>query len=198
MPTRRRRRPRHRRKAELTRERRHLLHTGALPDWPEPEAKWDVFVLKGDALHGGDLLEALWKSVRDKVLSDWIRDVPGTRPWAWWRYDDSPRCSALPGSEPEDYWIRERELPEPRRRLGGHGTPVYECLNYVPELPFGIPTAFLDKVDEASVDGVAFDPNDPPQFESQAAYLDRHGLLTPAERLRLTDADFTPEIVLEV
>ena len=33
-----------------------------------------------------------------------------------------------------------------------------------------------------------FDPNDPPQFESEAAYLERHGLLLPGERRRLRRA----------
>ena len=35
----------------------------------------------------------------------------------------------------------------------------------------------------------------PPQFESQATYLDRHGLLTPAERTGLSESDFAPERV---
>jgi hypothetical protein len=43
--------------------------------------------------------------------------------------------------------------------------------------------------------GVAIDENDSPRYESQAAYLERHGLLTPAERRRLTEKDFAPEVV---
>ena len=40
-----------------------------------------------------------------------------------------------------------------------------------------------------------FDPNDPPQFESEAAYLDRHGILLPSERRRLSREDFEPEVL---
>jgi hypothetical protein len=43
--------------------------------------------------------------------------------------------------------------------------------------------------------GKPLDPNDPPAYESQASYLDRHKLLTPAERRRLRKKDFEPEIV---
>jgi hypothetical protein len=35
--------------------------------------------------------------------------------------------------------------------------------------------------------------DDPPVFESQAAYLDRLGLLAPGEKRRLRNADFEPE-----
>jgi hypothetical protein len=44
--------------------------------------------------------------------------------------------------------------------------------------------------------GVPIDPDDPPLYESQAAYLERHGLFLPGERRRLRKADFEPEPVL--
>ena len=34
------------------------------------------------------------------------------------------------------------------------------------------------------------DPASPPIFESETSYLDRHGLLLPTEKRRLSDADF--------
>jgi hypothetical protein len=42
--------------------------------------------------------------------------------------------------------------------------------------------------------GVAIDPDDPPTFESQAAYLKRHGLFLACER-RLKKADWEPEAI---
>jgi hypothetical protein len=48
---------------------------------------------------------------------------------------------------------------------------------------------------EGDFNGVAIDPNDPPVYESQARYLERHGLLLPGERQRLRKADFEPEAV---
>jgi hypothetical protein len=44
-------------------------------------------------------------------------------------------------------------------------------------------------------EGVAIDPGDPPVFESQASYLERHGLFLPGERKRLKKEDFEPEVV---
>jgi len=32
-------------------------------------------------------LRELWIAVRREVLDEWIREYPGTRPWAWWRFD---------------------------------------------------------------------------------------------------------------
>jgi hypothetical protein len=43
--------------------------------------------------------------------------------------------------------------------------------------------------------GIPIDLNDPPMYESQAAYLNRHGLWIPAERRRLRKRDFKPEMV---
>ncbi|WP_146688505.1 hypothetical protein [Bradyrhizobium canariense] len=41
--------------------------------------------------------------------------------------------------------------------------------------------------------GVAIDPNDSPTFESQAAFLKRHGLFLAGEERRLKSADWEPE-----
>jgi hypothetical protein len=100
----------------------------------------------------------LWAANRDDVLREWIRDYPGTRPYAWWQHD----------------------APEPRRRIGGSGLVRNERHAY------GLPT---------DADWRVVDPNNPPSFESQAAYLDRHGLLSDAEHRRLTPADFEPVTV---
>jgi len=133
-----------------------------------------------------------WRAIRDEILPEWIRQNPGKRPFAWWIYD----------------------APEQRQRLGGTGTPCDEVLNETPFCAFGIPVSWVDAweveyyngraVDvhgepigrqhkEGSFSGVAIDPEDPPRYESQAAYLKRHGLLTPAEEKRLSDSDFEPE-----
>ena len=50
---------------------------------------------------------------------------------------------------------------------------------------------------EGDFEGVAIDPNDPPRYESEAAYLKRLNLLTPAE-LKYLDKHLElmePEIV---
>jgi hypothetical protein len=74
-----------------------------------------------------------------------------------------------------------RKLPQPRKRTGGTGTPAYEVQSVGPAFAYGIPTVW-----------VGLDEDNPPVFESQAAYLKRHGLLLAGEKRR---ADFEPEAV---
>jgi hypothetical protein len=47
----------------------------------------------------------------------------------------------------------------------------------------------------AVFDGVAIDPDDPPTFESQAAYLKRRGLFLTGEERRLKKADWEAEAI---
>jgi hypothetical protein len=87
---------------------------------------------------------------------------------------------------------------EPRRRVGGVGTPAYEVLNVVPEFACGLPIAWVSHYDETHYarpfTGVAPRADDPPRFESQASYCDRHDVLTTRERRILTAVDFAPEV----
>ncbi len=119
----------------------------------------------------------LWLAHRGTILADWIGEHPGTRPSCWWRWD-GPIWADRPG-------FMKSEC-EPRRRLGGVG----HANDY--SFRFGLPTSW---VKEGHPSSPAPDPFDPPMFESQAAYLDRHGLLLPGERRRLKPADFEPEVV---
>lgn len=143
-------------------------------------------------------LEELWNRNRDYVLMRWIDNRPCTRPGCWWEFD-SPR-QVIDGF-PADVW----NFPAVRQRLGGIGTPNYEVLNYVPSFLLGMPASWVQQRDvdyyngrakdihgnpivnnkEGDFKGLAIDPDDPPVYESQAAYLQRHNLLTPAELLHL-------------
>jgi hypothetical protein len=91
-------------------------------------------------------------------------------------------------------------------------------LNYVPCFAFGLPVSWISPWDVSyytgvAVDvngklinpnpsytfkGVAIDANDPPLYESEAYFLDRHGLFLPNERKRLKKADFEPETMAYV
>jgi hypothetical protein len=189
-----------------------------------------TFLLTGDLPRGDDgravgwvevhtkssaELRADWLAVRDDLLGEWIISHPGTRPWGWWRFD-APRWAR------EDWPARQRDLgpwadrlfPEPRQRVGGVGTPVYEVLNYLPEFCAGVPVQWVTPFDAAyyrgeardsrgapigteyrdgHFEGLAPDPNDPPIFESEASYLRRHHLLMPGEEKRLPADAFEPE-----
>jgi hypothetical protein len=141
----------------------------------------------------------LWAEHRDDIIEEHIAQWPGTRPYRWWDYD-APRIAV--GTYPDCYYDGMR--PEPRKRLGGIGTPCHECLAHVPHFSYGLPTAWVSQRDvERYTDtgrygtfkGVAINPDDPPTYESQAAYLERHSLLLPGERKRLKKQDFEPEVV---
>jgi hypothetical protein len=54
----------------------------------------------------------------------------------------------------------------------------------VPSYSFGIPDSWAN-----------IDPNDPPIYESEAAYLERNGLFLPSERTRLTKRDIEAEVI---
>jgi hypothetical protein len=131
--------------------------------------------------------ERLWSANRDWALAEFSRKWPGYRPWAWWRY----------------------ESPEPRRRLGGTGSALFDYRDYWPRAnwQYGVPSMWAtDKVAdmfrESAIrhgdDGARwrrYDPADPPKFESQPSYLRRLNLLLPGELKRLIAEDFEPEIV---
>jgi hypothetical protein len=117
------------------------------------------------------------------IVEEWIADHPGTRPTCWWKF----------------------EAPGPRVRCGGIGTPSHERLANVLWLHLGVPRDWINDgilatyVRLGSDLGVpAIDPCNPPVFESQATFLDRHGLLLPGERRRLSAADFKPERITDI
>jgi hypothetical protein len=140
-------------------------------------------------------LGAMWARHGDALLETFIENTPGCRPFGWWQ------CDAV----------------EPRRRLSGTGTPIWEALRgYAKEYWFGLPSRFVTRWDCAyysgqarnvrgeligqefagrSFAGQAIDPDDPPTYESEATYLERLGLLRAGERARLTPQDFEPEVI---
>jgi len=114
-----------------------------------------------------------WRKMKDMVLEEWIQNAPGTRPQYFWLFS----------------------APEPRRRLGGIGTPLSEA--YPEEAAttiYGVPRRWCGRED---ILGQQIDPSDPPKYESQASYLKRLDLLLPGELERLTPEDFEPDHMQE-
>jgi len=89
-------------------------------------------------------------------------------------------------------------------------------LNVVPAFRFGIPCSWVsafdvsfyngrsrdvhgnrigEKYEEGNFPYDAIDPADPPAFESQAAYLQRHRLFLPGEENRIPAEASDPEVV---
>ncbi len=139
--------------------------------------------------------DELWKKHRDEFLPAFISNHPGRRPLPWWQWD-APK-ETVPGWEGEQFNVAQR------KRLGGIGTPSHEVLAIWGGFTRGLPNSWVDQYQvelyngrakdihgniipteykEGDFKGVAIDPNDPPVYESEAAYLERLGLLTPAEK----------------
>lgn len=93
-----------------------------------------------------------WRAHADELTAEYAKQNPGRRPYAWWKWT----------------------APEPRKRLGGIGTPAHDVLAYAVSYEHGIASRFIN-VDE----------DDPPTFESESAYLRTRDLLLPDEAERI-------------
>ncbi len=163
---------------------------------PVEEEDINVFAVIQWKRHRGrnDPVKVAWSEYGDGLLQEFIEAYPGCRCYAWWEFS----------------------APEPRLRIAGTGSPKHEHLAYMASYRFGIPVLWISAREveiysgrakdkdgnpihkpRREFTGVPIDQNDPPQFESQAAYLDRHGLLTERERKVLHADAFIPEVITE-
>jgi hypothetical protein len=127
----------------------------------------ETFALAGSP----DRLAKLWHKLRREIMSAWMREHPACRPWCWWTCDAPQEpVETCPGFTAAQ-----------RRRLGGTGTPQHDIIALAPHFDRSVPTSWFDAAGAETFGGVAVDAEDPPQFESEAAYLQRHGLLTAPE-----------------
>lgn len=156
-----------------------FLNDALTDDIGRAEERW---ALRHDAADGKRHRspKALWQEFGALVLARWVDEAPGTRPALWWQYD----------------------APEPRRRVGGIGRPLHEFTAYVVRYAYGVPIDWPEDDPDLPAEfrppcAALIDPNDPPLFESQAAFLDRHDLLSPAERDSLDASAFDPEPVTD-
>ena len=121
---------------------------------------------------GEPVTERLWAEWSGDVLAGWLAARPGTRPRCWWRYS-APR-SRLPG---EPAWAPSHA--EPRRGFDRRGNVIEQrCGMVLPGWDLGLPSYWAER---------------PVIVESEAAYLDRHGLLPAAEHRRVPAGGFDPE-----
>lgn len=136
---------------------------------------WDGFILGYPTVRRQECLE-IWQVVWPECQYAWAEEHPGRRP-AWWWLFSAPRMAEaeiIKNGWTGCYYAEF--LKQPRQRLGGVGRPKYEWQNVVPEWAYGIPDADMWDIGE-------IDLENPPVYESQAAYMQRLGLfLTSAER----------------
>lgn len=187
------------RRAEIPHWQIDFLLTG---ERPADESDVNPFtVLKFcHLIRGNAPAEDLWREIGAELVKEWVAARPGTRPFAWWIWTAPPQPPAM------------RPL---RARVGGGG----DCQNnFGCTMWFGIPASswytnwlidYYNWVGRAPADrgpweadngpghckAQKFDPQDPPRFESQAAYLKRLGLLLRGEASRLTARDLQPQIL---
>jgi hypothetical protein len=133
-------------------------------------------------------LKGLWRAYEDEIIVEYAGKHPGMRPSMWWRFT-APKMPEADLAEHGwmDTWFAA-DLCEPRKRIGGTGDPLYDHARVVPSFNtnFGIPEHWVDEDFVRRVGrGIAVDFDNPPVFESQARYLQRHHLLTKAEQRHL-------------
>jgi hypothetical protein len=154
---------------------RALVYDAPLPEPSDLVERAQIWAWSRDAAAWRGVLPGaeLWAQRRDEVLAYWVEAHAGSRPSGWWRW----------------------EAPGPRQQVGGIGRPWgFE------QLTRGVPMIwnYGPWRDMWASPPPPIDPKNPPTFESEATFLDRHGLLLPGERDRLQDDDFAPVSIFDV
>jgi len=89
------------------------LTFGEIPG-SKQEGVLECFQLRGNRQNE----KKIWKKYHDLILSSWLQNRPGTRPFAWWKFEAS----------------------EPRKQVSGKGVLVREKFPaIVPRFTFGVP-----------------------------------------------------------
>jgi len=112
-------------------------------------------------------MREVWQDLRGDILREWIRANSGSRPWAWWQFDAPERRKRIDG-KPHPFLNPERQAIVEQAEADNPG-----YRRRVMRLSFGMPCVFITPDDWEAT------------FELEAEYLDRLGLLTPAERKAL-------------
>lgn len=146
------------------------LNDQAIPDG-DSGAQFEILLLESGR---SEQLREVWAQHRVAVLAQWLKDHSGTRPAVWWRFD-APR--QLLGTHGGAFY--DGKLQQPRKQISGGGCDASAISAYMPSYESGLPTSWA-----------GFEEGAQPVFESQAAYLQRHGLLTPHEVRVLTASDY--------
>src|SRR5262245_15578212 len=75
-----------------------------------------------------------WEILRAKIMADWIRERPGCRPWAWWKWDapQPARCERVDGG------IHPHDNPERTLKVANSDSEYLWRRAY--RLSFGLPS----------------------------------------------------------
>jgi hypothetical protein len=170
----------------LSEEIRRVLESG---DYGAGEAfSLDAFLLAGTLRRGigqspqGPRACALWNDHRDVILTEWISQSPGTRPFAWWILEAQEPRRCLTGVEHvhDIVWWWPAHYGIPALDQVGHFTVTIES-----------EAAYLDRLDlltdeERRAPEVAFEPEtitvDAPTLDELIAQRERRRVMDAAER----------------
>jgi hypothetical protein len=115
------------------------------------------------AFNGAEIaMRHAWDSLRDELLQQWIAEHPGTRPWAWWKFDAPELRRRVNGVHPFENVERTAHC----RRVG---IPEADYLRIF----FGKPGCLIPPPHADDFDAL---------YETELGYLERLGLLTEAEQ----------------
>lgn len=161
----------------------YYLCTGEFPEGEQKLSLKEMLNLKKEKI-----TESHWLRFKNEIMKDWIQKYPGSRPWAWWKFE-SPK--------------------EKRRRVDGTGdaqTDIFksylksgQVLKIKDNFPFGVPELWFQEHHKKMYPKREFevlDKDDPPTFEGQAEYLKRHGLMSKSEIKRVPSDAYASESVL--
>ena len=136
-------------KGRLTRERLQFLLQG-----------YNFF---GEAFADDADAEKCWRDHGPKIMRSWIKSSPGSRPWAWWKFDATERRRCTSGKHPFD----EPDFESQRRKTELD----------IAELRFGIPQYYSAEQIASKI-----------SFETEEVYLKRLNLMSDYELILLANA----------
>src|SRR4051812_33130595 len=82
-----------------------------------------------------DAIRAAWEALKATILPEWIRTRPGTRPWAWWRFDAPERRERIDGKL-HSFDCKDRTLHVAKSDRKGFWQKAYA-------LHWGMPASFI-------------------------------------------------------
>jgi hypothetical protein len=127
-----------------------------------------------------ETIREAWESMRSTLLPQWIRELPGTRPWAWWTYDaanyEDGRRRRIDG-KPHPFDNKERSLAVAKSDNGQFWRKAYA-------LSWGLPATFIPPHDiDLHEDFMRNKLNgrESEIFEPEWSFITRHNLLLPED-----------------
>jgi hypothetical protein len=123
-----------------------------------------------------DAIRAAWEAMKASILSAWIRNRPGTRPYGWWKCEATERRERVDG-KPHPFDNKERTLHVAKSNNSEFWKRAYA-------LHRGMPAIHIPPFDEdvhRDYMRNILHGRDSQVFEPEWSYLQRLGLLLPED-----------------